>query len=252
LKLEFPKFDGENLVGWQKQAEKCFTLATTPMDQRVHLAEIFLIGKADHWLRSTGINTADLTWHEFANMINTMLAAESSMKLIDSFIHTEQTTSVSAYIDCFEELMGKIRVRNPSLTEEYFVGCFVSGLKDYIKVPLRSHAPLSLVQSYALARNYEHSAQRRNDNFKWKSSPVTRHQTEKSDKPEDKLKSSSRWGKGKCFKCQEPWVPSHNKVCKFRNQVDLISIQDGDSSEKETTILGQAEDTHDIEEGPKL
>jgi hypothetical protein len=138
------------------------------MDQRVHLAEIFLIGKADHWLRSTGINTTDLTWHEFAIMINNKFTAESSMEPTDSFIHTEQTSSVSTYIDCFEELMGKIRVRNPSLTEDYFVGCFVSGLKDYIKVPLRSHAPSSLVQSYALARNYENTAQRRTDSFKWK------------------------------------------------------------------------------------
>jgi hypothetical protein len=38
LKLEFPRFDGDNHVGWLRQAEKCFTLAATPLDQRVHLA----------------------------------------------------------------------------------------------------------------------------------------------------------------------------------------------------------------------
>jgi predicted component of type VI protein secretion system len=48
LKIEFPKFDGDNPVGWLRQTEKCFTLAATPMDRRVHLAEIFLIGRADH------------------------------------------------------------------------------------------------------------------------------------------------------------------------------------------------------------
>jgi hypothetical protein len=145
LKIEFPKFDGDNPIGWLRQAEKCFNLAATPLDQRVHLAEIFLIGKPDHWLRSTGINTADLSWHEFAAMINNRFASETSMELIDSFKHTEQNSTVNSYIDNFEELMGKIKVRNPSLTEDYFIECFVSGLKDHIKIPLRSHAPVSLV-----------------------------------------------------------------------------------------------------------
>jgi hypothetical protein len=217
-----------------RQAEKCFTLDATPMDQRVHLAEIFLTGRADHWLRSTGVNTSNLTWHEFANMMNNRVAAESRMELIDNFIHTEHTSSVNAYIDCFEELMGKIRVRNSSLTEDYFVGCFVSSLKDYIKVPLRSHAPSSLVQSYALARNYENTAHGKTDSFKWRSNSVSGLLvSERQDKQEDKVKGTSRWEKGKYFKCQEPWIPSHNKVCKFRNQVHLISIQDDDSSEEE-------------------
>jgi hypothetical protein len=82
--------------------------------------------------------------------------------------------------------------------------------------------------------------------------PITRQQTEKSDKQEDKLKGSSRWEKGKRFKCKEPWVPGHNKACKFRKQVHLISIQDDDSSEEETTLTAQAEDTTATEEGPEL
>jgi hypothetical protein len=147
-------------------------------------------------LRSTGVNTADLTWHKFANMIDNRFAAESSMELIDNFIHTEQSSSVNAYIDCFEELMGKIRVRNPSLTKDYFVGYFVSGLKDYIKIPLISHAPSSLVQSYALAINYENMAQRRTDSYKWKGQSVSRLPTpEKPGKQDDKLKGTSRWEK---------------------------------------------------------
>jgi hypothetical protein len=91
------------------------------------------------------------------------------LELIDSFKHIEQTSSVSCYIDNFEELMGKIRMRNPTLTEDYFVGCFVSGLKEHIKAPLRSHAPPTLVQAYALVRNFEHSTQRRTstNSYKW-------------------------------------------------------------------------------------
>jgi hypothetical protein len=229
LKLEFPIFDGDNPVGWLRQAEKCFTLADILVDQRVKFDEIFLVGKADHWLRSTGVNTSSLSWSEFAIMINNRFAAETSIELIDTFKHTEQTLSMASYIDTFKELMGKVRLRNPTLTEDYFVGCFISGLKDYNKVHLKSHAPCSLVQASSLARNYETTIHRKSvaNTSKWSLRTNTSHKNlipNMGDKQEEKAKAAFKWEKGKCFKCQEPWVAGHNKVCKFRNQIHLISI----------------------------
>jgi hypothetical protein len=130
-------------------------------------------------------------------MINNRFATETSLELIDSFKHIEQTSSVSCYIDNFEELMGKIRMRNPTLTEDYFVGCFVSGLKEHIKVPLRSHAPPTFVQAYALARNFEHSTQRRTstNSYKWNtrsSSLAKTQQPKKTEKTDDKPQITSR------------------------------------------------------------
>jgi hypothetical protein len=68
----------------------------------------------------------------------------------------EQSASLSTYIDNFEEMMGKLKIQNPMLPDEYFIGCFISGLKDHIKLPLRSHHRTNLGQAYSLARNYEH------------------------------------------------------------------------------------------------
>jgi hypothetical protein len=171
LKLEFPRFDGKNPVGWLRQAEKYFTLVATPLYQRVKFAEIFLVGKADHWLRSTGVNTSSLSWSEFAIMINNRFAAETSIEFIDNFKHSEQNLFVASYNDSFEELMGKIRMRNPNLIEDYFVDCFISRQKNYIKVPLRSYAPSTLVHAYSLARNYETTLHRRTviDSLRWSS-----------------------------------------------------------------------------------
>jgi hypothetical protein len=89
IKLEFPKFDGGNPAGWLRQAEKCFALTETPLHKRVKFAEIFLVGKADHWLRSTCINTNSLTWSEFAALINIRFATKTSLELNDSFHHME-------------------------------------------------------------------------------------------------------------------------------------------------------------------
>jgi hypothetical protein len=164
IKLEFPKFNGDNPMGWLRQAEKCFTLEETLEYKKVKFAEVFLVGKADHWLCSTSINTNNLSWHEFSTLITSRFAAETSLELIDTFRHMEQSGSLSSYIDTFEEIMRKLKVQNPALPYEYFVGCFIYGLKDYIKVPLRSHNLATLVQAYALARNYE-SYQHKKPNF---------------------------------------------------------------------------------------
>jgi hypothetical protein len=47
--------------------------------------------------------------------------------------------------------MEKLTMKDPTLTESYFVANFISGLKDYIKVHLKSHNPRTLVQAYSLA-----------------------------------------------------------------------------------------------------
>jgi hypothetical protein len=161
IKLDFPRFDGDNPAGWLRQAEKCFALAETTLHKRVKFVEGFLVGKADHWLRSTGINTNSLTWPEFVALINSRFAAETSLKLIDTFRHMEQSSSLPIYIDQFEEVMGKLKIQSPMLPDEYFEACFISGRKDHIKVPLRSHSPTTLVQAYPLDINYEHYNQKR-------------------------------------------------------------------------------------------
>lgn len=93
-----------------------FALAKTPLHKRVKFDEVFLVGKADHWLRSTGINTNSLTWSEFAALINNRFAVKTSLELIDTFHHMEQSSNLSAYIDNFEELMGEAKDSEPYAT----------------------------------------------------------------------------------------------------------------------------------------
>jgi hypothetical protein len=101
--------------------------------------------KADHWLRSSDINTNSITWAKFVVLINNRFAVETSFESIDNFRNINQTGSVMTYIDSFEELMGKLKLQIPTVTDDYFIGCFLSGLKEHIKIPLRSHYPRTLV-----------------------------------------------------------------------------------------------------------
>jgi hypothetical protein len=72
----------------------------------------------------------------------------------------------------------------------------------------------------------------------------------KKDSSEEKQLVTTRWEKGKCFKCQEPWVPGHNRVYKFRNQIHLIVVEDDDGTTQEMTDHSDTNETQEIE--PKL
>jgi hypothetical protein len=204
------------------------------------------------------INTNTLTWHEFATLINSRFAAETSFELIDSFRHMEQSASLSAYIDNFEEMMGKLKTQNPMLSDEYFIGCFISGLKDHIKLPLRSRHPTNLVQAYSLARNYEHynSKKPQSDYSRttyrstYQLKPMS--QSVKKEESNTKQSTTTRWEKGKCFKCQEPWVPGHNKVCKMRTQLHLIALKEDSQSDTELEEARVEENSQKDEEAPTI
>ena len=51
-KLEFPKFDGSNVRVWVKKCCKYFDLCKIPNDQKVDLASLNMIGKAETWVTS--------------------------------------------------------------------------------------------------------------------------------------------------------------------------------------------------------
>lgn len=36
---------------------------------------------------------------------------------------------------------------------------------------------------------------------------------------------------GKCFKCREPWVPGHAKVCKGKQMYVVILVENSDDKE---------------------
>jgi hypothetical protein len=43
LKLEFPRFEGENPISWLRQEEKCFALAETPPEKGSNLLRFSLL-----------------------------------------------------------------------------------------------------------------------------------------------------------------------------------------------------------------
>uniref|UniRef100_A0ACD5Y3G3 Uncharacterized protein n=1 Tax=Avena sativa TaxID=4498 RepID=A0ACD5Y3G3_AVESA len=60
-RMDFPRFDGDNPVGWIRQCEKYFQMAAAPEEYKVHLAQLYFIGPADVWLRRSGLHKQQLS-----------------------------------------------------------------------------------------------------------------------------------------------------------------------------------------------
>ncbi|KAG8382322.1 hypothetical protein BUALT_Bualt05G0065400 [Buddleja alternifolia] len=72
--------------------------------------------------------------------------------MIGEFNKLHQTSSVSQYIERFEELKSYMLIFNKDFPEEYFTASFISGLRDDIKGSVMTLKPTSFTQAISLAK----------------------------------------------------------------------------------------------------
>jgi hypothetical protein len=104
-------------------------MSATPEEYKFLLAQLYIVGKEDVWLRRLKIIKNNPTWPAFCQMLIQRFSSHSSYQLVESFNNLKQNTlSVIEYADQFEELMATVTEENPKLSEGWFVRCFVNGL----------------------------------------------------------------------------------------------------------------------------
>ncbi|EEF34791.1 conserved hypothetical protein [Ricinus communis] len=139
-KIESPTFNGEDLEGWLFKCERFFQIDYTLLMARMKLASIHMEGRA---LNKLG----EPPWEEYVLALKGRFgekAYEDPMADLKGLI---QTGTLQEYMESFEVLSHKV-----TLSEDYSLSCFLSGLKEEIRIPLRMLGPKSLQQAYALAR----------------------------------------------------------------------------------------------------
>ena len=131
--------------------------------------------------------------------------------------------------------MGHMQRQHLGLQEDYYIRCFVKGLKEQIKHLLKPHRPKSLGEAYSIAKELEMYVLSRRPfpligtvQNKMPSPQVThQHKLEVSPKP-DKLPTISIKLRepGSCWKCGEPWTPKHRHKCKHYQAIaHALSIE---------------------------
>jgi hypothetical protein len=113
-----------------------------------------------------------------------------------------------------------VKRHNPSLSDKYFISSFISSLKEHIQYHLQCHKPTALSEAYWFAKRLEQAA----PPFKKFSTYTPQNKTTKPELKDDKEKDkpipaqtlAELKAAGKYFKCREPWVLGHSKLCKAK------------------------------------
>lgn len=261
-KMEFPKFSGEDPVGWIRQGNKYFQMAAAPEEYKVSLAQLYIVDEADVWLRRSGLLKKQLSWKQFGAEIVKRFSEQGSYDLTEKFTSLKQANNtVVAYTKQFEDLMAEVLEENPELGETWFIRCYVNGLRDGIKFQLRPLRPQSLTDAYCLAKEVEpnhppiSAMPKKNTstfvNYYQKNTGAFQNKTNNNTVPvqqntpakqvEHNTNTFTKPRKvGECWRCGDKWVHGHK--CKLIPNVHLLQTDSVEQETLEEEVLHQEQE----------
>jgi hypothetical protein len=150
-KMDFPKFEGENPADWLYKAKQYFLIHETHEDDKIPMASFHLEGVALTWFQDAEGTPQVRTWDAFCWSCMTRFGPTAYDDPMEAMMRLKQTSNVAVYKAEFEVLSNRLR----NLTPEYKLSCFLSGLNEEIRLPVRLLAPTNLLQAFALAKIQE-------------------------------------------------------------------------------------------------
>lgn len=154
-KIDFPRFLGEDPSGWIYKCKRFFEFNRIEEEQKVRLAVMHLDEKAIQWFQWFEKTQKTLDWKGFTYGIQMRFGPNVFEDAIGELTTLQQNSTVKAYQERFEELAN----RTTGLTEEFFVSCFISGLKEEIRAGVQMFQPGNISQAIGLARLQEESTE---------------------------------------------------------------------------------------------
>ncbi|KAF5450607.1 hypothetical protein F2P56_030941, partial [Juglans regia] len=264
IKLDFPRFHGDEPSGWIYKANHYFALHPMPDGQKILMASFYMEGTALVWFQDAEETDSFKSWHSFIKAVQSRFGSSSYDDPMEAITRLRQTSTVSAYKTQFEVLSNRLK----GLSENYKLSCFLSGLRDEIRLPVRMLHPQSLNTAFGLAKiQEEYITSTRSNNrphFPCHSAPnEVNHSllgnsirkegnsgpkptTFKTSVPFQKLtpaEMKAKREKGICYFCEDKWQPGHkcNKA-KFFEMAGLEWLQD---SEKEEAGPQESQETNE-------
>ena len=97
------------------------------------MASYHMEGEALIWFQDAKNSGLFSDWEAFVKAVHVRFGATSYDDPMESLTRLKQTSSVIAYKGKFEAISNRVR----SLPELHKLSCFLNGLKDEVRLPLR-------------------------------------------------------------------------------------------------------------------
>ncbi|CAH9123102.1 unnamed protein product [Cuscuta epithymum] len=234
-KARFPKFSEGDPAGWIYQAEQYFDYYDVAPDRKVRLVSMHLEGLALQWYRWLLKRRGPVTWDEFVRAIRLRFGPTEFADPSEALSRLKQSTTVAVYQETFEQLSHQI----DDLPESFLIGCFSGGLRDEIRLDVKTLKPRTLEEAFGLAQLVEEksrlairtplsvqpvASKQSNTSGILGPPPVARLDQHKPSPPIKRLpweEMHRRRSLGLCFSCNEQFAPGHR--CKHQ-QLMLLEM----------------------------
>lgn len=148
IRLDLPKFQGTDPEGWIFQAEEYFSFHGILDDSRIQIAGFHMTKGALGWMRGLCRNNLLSTWDKFKEDLRERFGSTNLGDRLQELSHIQQTTSVAAYLEKFEDLLNEVSGQS----EATLISFLISGLGLELKNELNIIKPTSLRKAFALAK----------------------------------------------------------------------------------------------------
>lgn len=151
LKLDVPRFDGSDPLGWIYKINQFFEYHRTPDSDKITIASFHMEGRALAWFQWMNTTEQFPSWSAFLNALRTRFAPSQFEDPSGALSKLTQTGTVAQYLSDFEDLANC----TAGLPSTFLLSCFISGLTPEIRREVQAHQPATMVQAAGLARLQE-------------------------------------------------------------------------------------------------
>jgi len=150
-KIDFPRFDGDDVQGWVYRSEQFFEIDNTLDNLKVKLAAIHFSGKAllchQSFVKS---HNEWLEWRYYKIATMARFGVGAFDDPLADLMKLRQRGTVEHYQEEFDALLNRV-----DLPVNHAISCFLSGLNDEIQTSVRKFKPQTLHNAYCLAKLQE-------------------------------------------------------------------------------------------------
>jgi hypothetical protein len=151
VKLDFPRFDGQNVLNWIFKAEQFFDYHNTPDADRLVISSVHLDQDVVPWFQMIQRSNPFRSWQEFTRALELDFGPSAYDCPRATLLKLAQTTSVTEYYREFNALANRVH----GISNEAFLDCFLSGLQADIRRDVIALTPSNLPKAFALAKLFE-------------------------------------------------------------------------------------------------
>uniref|UniRef100_A0A2N9GXV5 Ty3 transposon capsid-like protein domain-containing protein n=1 Tax=Fagus sylvatica TaxID=28930 RepID=A0A2N9GXV5_FAGSY len=255
MKLDFPRFKGGDPTAWVYRPLQYFHYYQVLESEKVMHASYHLDEEALVWFQDCEHELHG--WNDFVRAIQIRFGPASYDDPMELLTKLKQTHNIAAYKSQFESTSNRVR----DLSDMHKLSCFMSGMKDEIRLAVKMQGPRNLGEAYALAKiqeEYLATVKRSTrptyepSRGSWVQSQAQQGAARVENKSGDSkeysarpsmqvqrltpMQMSERRKKGLCYNCDERWSSDHR--CKNRK---LYLMEEVDDEEAELVEVEEEE-----------